>query len=172
MAIIIAYGVQQTTNTTNKTTIFRASGEKCNNFASIQPQVRTNKGISHFISDSEDANNRRFQRGILKCALSLSLFSPSVRVSRYLWCKGSSLCSRYGQRSTDSKSHQCTWDRTNSLSYNLFLSIGLIGFPLGLMTVCYLLIFGHIWNTKKNLYIIDTEKPEQMVKIMKETARL
>jgi hypothetical protein len=57
------------------------------------------------------------------------------------------------------------------LSYNLFLSIGLIGFPLGLMTVCYLLIFGHIWNTKKNLYIIDTEKPEQMVKIMKETAR-
>lgn len=77
----------------------------------------------------------------------------------------------WGGHYFDKQSHQCAWDRTNSLSYNLLVSIGLIGFPLGLMTVCYLLIFGHIWNTKKNLYIIDTEKSEQMGKIMKETAR-
>ncbi|CAG2231637.1 unnamed protein product [Mytilus edulis] len=77
----------------------------------------------------------------------------------------------WGGHYFDQQANQCIWDRTSSLSYTLFVAIGLIGFPLLTMTICFILIFRRIWNTKKALYDIDKGKDGRMGKVMVESFR-
>lgn len=77
----------------------------------------------------------------------------------------------WGGHYFDQEANQCIWDRTSSLSYTLFVAIGLIGFPLLTMTICFILIFRRIWNTKKALYDIDEGKDGRMGKVMVESFR-
>ncbi|XP_046363962.1 melatonin receptor type 1B-A-like [Haliotis rufescens] len=77
----------------------------------------------------------------------------------------------WGGHVFDEKNHQCIWDRTASFSYTMVVSVGLIGSPLLLMCLCYILIFCHIYRTKVNIYRIDTDDPERMKKAWKETLR-
>lgn len=77
----------------------------------------------------------------------------------------------WGDHGFDTKNHSCIWDRTASLSYTLFVSIGLIGGPLMLMGFCYIMIFRYIWNSKKNLYKFEASDPNAMKKAWGETIR-
>ncbi|XP_061192613.1 melatonin receptor type 1A-like [Saccostrea echinata] len=77
----------------------------------------------------------------------------------------------WGKYNFDRKNHQCIWDRTASLSYTLFVSIGLIGGPLLVMAICYFLIFQRIWETKRDIYRMDTKNPHKMRKARTETVR-
>ncbi|XP_067671594.1 melatonin receptor type 1B-A-like [Haliotis asinina] len=77
----------------------------------------------------------------------------------------------WGGHVFDQKNHQCIWDRTASFSYTMVVSVGLIGSPLLLMCLCYILIFCHIYRTKANIYRIDIDDPERMKKAWKETLR-
>ncbi|XP_062585386.1 melatonin receptor type 1C-like [Saccostrea cucullata] len=77
----------------------------------------------------------------------------------------------WGGHYFDKKNHQCIWDRTASLSYTMFVSVGLIGGPLIVMTICYILIFQQIWETKRDIYKFDTENPLRMRKAWSETVR-
>lgn len=77
----------------------------------------------------------------------------------------------WGGHYFDQKNHQCIWDRTASLSYTMFVSIGLIGGPLVIMAICYFLIFQQIWETKRDIYKLDSENPLRMRKAWNETVR-
>ncbi|XP_048758268.1 melatonin receptor type 1B-like [Ostrea edulis] len=77
----------------------------------------------------------------------------------------------WGGHYFDQKNHQCIWDRTASLSYTMFVSIGLIGGPLLVMAICYFLIFQEIWKTKRDIYKLDSENPNRMRKAWNETVR-
>lgn len=77
----------------------------------------------------------------------------------------------WGGHFFDFKNHQCIWDRTASLSYTLFVSVGLIGAPLVLMSVFYVLIFKHIWETKWNIYKFNTGDPANTKKIWSEIVK-
>lgn len=58
---------------------------------------------------------------------------------------------------------QCIWDRTASFSYTLFVSGGLIGGPLVMMGICFILVFYKIWSSKRDLYIFDKDDPLRFV---------
>ncbi|KAL4240588.1 hypothetical protein ACF0H5_001380 [Mactra antiquata] len=77
----------------------------------------------------------------------------------------------WGGHYFDQKNHQCIWDRTASFSYTLFVSGGLIGGPLILMGVCFILVFYKIWSSKRDLYIFDKDDPLRMRRIWKESLR-
>ena len=77
----------------------------------------------------------------------------------------------WGGHYFDKKNHQCIWDRTASMSYTMFVSIGLIGGPLVLMAICYFLIFQQIWETKRDIYKLDSDNPMRMRKAWNETVR-
>ncbi|XP_061191027.1 melatonin receptor type 1B-like [Saccostrea echinata] len=76
----------------------------------------------------------------------------------------------WGGHYFDQKNHQCIWDRTASSSYTMSVSI-LIGGSLLVMAVCYFLIFKRIWETKRNIYILDNENPLRMRRVWEETVR-
>nr|KAG5713873.1 hypothetical protein BaRGS_024500 [Batillaria attramentaria] len=77
----------------------------------------------------------------------------------------------WGGHTFDEKNHQCIWDRTQSLSYTMFVALALIGGPLVIMLICYILIFKHIYKTKLNLYVFEEHDPYRMLKTWKETLR-
>ena len=67
----------------------------------------------------------------------------------------------WGDHYFDQKSHQCIWDRTAHLSYTVFVAVGLIGSPLCLMGLCFILIFRKIWKTKFDVFSIDKDDPHR-----------
>ena len=77
----------------------------------------------------------------------------------------------WGDHTFDEKNHQCIWDRTKSYSYTLFVSIALIGSPLILMTLAYILIFWRIFQTKINVYSFSIDDGDRLKKAWKDTAK-
>ncbi|XP_021350652.1 melatonin receptor type 1C-like [Mizuhopecten yessoensis] len=77
----------------------------------------------------------------------------------------------WGSHSFDEKNHQCIWDRTASLSYSLFLSIGLIGVPLLVMGICNVKIVLEIWKKKNDIYKLDSDDHYPSMKAWNETIR-
>ncbi|XP_050400988.1 melatonin receptor type 1B-like, partial [Patella vulgata] len=75
----------------------------------------------------------------------------------------------WGDHGFDGKNHQCIWDRTANYSYTLFVSIALIGSPLFLMSISYVLIFYHIYETKVNVYSLNTDDPDRLKKTWTQT---
>ncbi|KAK3089995.1 hypothetical protein FSP39_008304 [Pinctada imbricata] len=67
----------------------------------------------------------------------------------------------WGGHYFDIKNHQCIWDRTASYSYTLFVAGALIGGPLLLMGICYFLIFKKIWETKRDVYMLEKDNPKR-----------
>ncbi|XP_060584622.1 melatonin receptor type 1B-A-like [Ruditapes philippinarum] len=77
----------------------------------------------------------------------------------------------WGGHYFDEKNQQCIWDRTASFSYTVFVSAGLIGGPLLLMGLCFILVFRKIWLTKKNVFSLDLEDPLRMRRVWQEALR-
>ncbi|XP_052268223.1 melatonin receptor type 1B-A-like [Dreissena polymorpha] len=65
----------------------------------------------------------------------------------------------WGDHYFDQKSQQCIWDRTASFSYTLVVAAGLIGSPLLLMGVCFVLIFYKIYQSKMDVYSLNVDDP-------------
>ena len=65
----------------------------------------------------------------------------------------------WGDHVFDQKNHQCIWDRTANFSYTIFVSAGLIGLPLFLMGICFLLTFRKIWKSKFDVFSLNLDDP-------------
>ncbi|PVD39358.1 hypothetical protein C0Q70_01988 [Pomacea canaliculata] len=77
----------------------------------------------------------------------------------------------WGGHYFDKKNHQCIWNRTNSFSYTLLVSAGLIGGPLTFMLLSHILIFRRIYRTKMSLYVFEEKDPTNKRKLWQEILR-
>ena len=72
----------------------------------------------------------------------------------------------WGDHVYDLKSHQCIWDRTAAFSYTVLISVGLIGFPLLMMAICFILTFRKIWRSKFDVYSLKLDDPLRYVLLL------
>ena len=80
----------------------------------------------------------------------------------------------WGDHYFDAKSMQCIWERTATLSYTVFLAAGLVGGPLLLMILCYVIIFIKVYRSKKELACFNRDllKVDQTLRAVKEAVQV
>lgn len=65
----------------------------------------------------------------------------------------------WGAHTFDRKNHQCIWDRAADFSYTVFVTAGLIGTPLFLIGLFFILIFKKIWKSKYDVFSLNLDDP-------------